>query len=572
MRKLLKKIHLRQIALLFSILTLAAALRFVGVDWDQGQHLHPDERFLTMVGNAMRIPDSFNQYMDPKVSPMNPANINFGFFVYGVLPVTLNKMLTVLLDADSYQGFTQIGRMLSAFTDLLAVLLVYKIVQLFEKKQSVESSVKYFAAFFYAIAVIPIQLSHFFAVDTFLNTFLLASFYFSLRYWATGSLSSFFLSTVTFSLAIASKVNGMLMVPLIGGFLITGLFLREKGEWVKNRHRLIVTGKKLFFAFLIALAGLAVSYLTLRVSNPYLFESKNLLDPTVSNLFLDNVRTLKSWDNPDVWFPPGVQWIDKPPITFALFNLAFFGIGVSYFIICIIGMITIFRNKKLQPLGFALLWAMLFFLYQSTQFVKNARYFIIIYPFLAIAAGTGFQFIYRRSGIVLSILLGITMLVWPLAFVSIYMRDHSRVEASKWIYQHLPAGSTIAHEHWDDALPVPLPASAGQYSGKELPVFDPDSPQKWQTINSILQTTDYYILSSNRAWGSIMAVPKRYPLGSKFYRELFAGKRGFKKVTEITSYPSLRYLGIPLDIPDDAAEESFTVYDHPKVLIFERVK
>jgi len=40
---------------------------------------------------------------------------------------------------------------------------------------------KYWAAFIYAIAVLPIQLSHFFAVDTFLNTFALMSVYFMLR-------------------------------------------------------------------------------------------------------------------------------------------------------------------------------------------------------------------------------------------------------------------------------------------------------------------------------------------------------------------------------------------------------
>ena len=37
------------------ILLVAAALRFVGLDWDQGTHLNPDERFLTMVESSMPV-------------------------------------------------------------------------------------------------------------------------------------------------------------------------------------------------------------------------------------------------------------------------------------------------------------------------------------------------------------------------------------------------------------------------------------------------------------------------------------------------------------------------------------
>ena len=31
------------------VMVVAAYLRFVGLNWDELQHLHPDERFLTMV-------------------------------------------------------------------------------------------------------------------------------------------------------------------------------------------------------------------------------------------------------------------------------------------------------------------------------------------------------------------------------------------------------------------------------------------------------------------------------------------------------------------------------------------
>src|SRR5687768_14432587 len=49
---------------LIVILVLAIALRTRGLNWDEGEHLHPDERFLTMVETAIRLPNSLGQYFD----------------------------------------------------------------------------------------------------------------------------------------------------------------------------------------------------------------------------------------------------------------------------------------------------------------------------------------------------------------------------------------------------------------------------------------------------------------------------------------------------------------------------
>ena len=42
------------------------------------------------------------------------------------------------------------------------------------------------------------------------------------------------------------------------------------------------------------------------------------------------------------------------------------------------------------------------------------------------------------------------------------------------------------------------------------------------------------------------------------------GDLGFDLVATFESYPNLG----PLSFPDQSAQESFTVYDHPKVLLF----
>ena len=110
-----------------------------------------------------------------------------------------------------------------------------------------------------------------------------------------------------------------------------------------------------------------------------------------------------------------------------------------------------------------------------------------------------------------------------------------------------------------------------QYAVTQLPVFDPDTPQKWQQLNDAFAKADYYILSSNRAYGSIMVLPKHYPQMSEFYKNLFAGRTQFQKIAEFTSYPTLNLGFTKLTIEDQWAEEAFTVYDHPKVTIFKKV-
>ena len=48
-------------------------------------HMHPDERFLTMVGTAIDWPASLSEYFDTASSPLSPANRGHEFFVYGTL-------------------------------------------------------------------------------------------------------------------------------------------------------------------------------------------------------------------------------------------------------------------------------------------------------------------------------------------------------------------------------------------------------------------------------------------------------------------------------------------------------
>lgn len=558
---------------LLIVLSLGLFLRLFGYNWDQGSHLHPDERFLTMVGVDTKLPRTFSGYMNPKTSSFNPANKGFTFYVYGTLPVLMNKILGELWYSDTYETFHLQGRILSGLADLCIVLIIYKICVLLEKKLKFNPSIKLFAAFFYAIAVLPIQLSHFFTVDTFLNLFCWSSLYFIIKlivekgrnFIVYMSLSGLFLG-----LSFACKISALYFAPLIGAFVLMAI----QNAIHTNRG----DGFRAWLAIFMGMVGFILfSYFALRLGSPYYFETGAILDPRISFKFINNILELKSFDNPLGYFPPSIQWVSKQPV-FQLINIFYFGIGPFYSLFSMVGVVHLFFRKKDSVMTISAIWIVLFVAFQSFQFAKTMRYLIFIYPFLALFAAIGLErtlFAIRHIKypiiICIHVLICLSILIWPLAFFSIYTKDHSRVEASMWIYEHIPSKSILLSEYWDDPLPIPIGNIIyKKYRNLEVHVFDPDTKEKWEVINAQLNEANYYIMSSNRGWGSIPTVSKRYPMTTKFYEDMFKGRINYTLVKEFSSYPSLRYLGIPLDFPDQWAEEAFTVYDHPLVKIFKK--
>ncbi|MBI3955240.1 phospholipid carrier-dependent glycosyltransferase [Candidatus Gottesmanbacteria bacterium] len=634
-----------------AILFLAAYFRFFGVNWDQGQHLHPDERFLTMVTGAIQWPKNLFEYLDSASSPLNPHNRGFGFFVYGTFPIFFAKWFIDTFAKEDYGSITLIGRQLSAMIDLGTVFFVFLIakqissndkVQLSKKVQSsnaknISNDIKFWifpllSMFIYSITVLSIQISHFFAVDVYLTFFITLAFYLLLKIMNSSpkrdSLLSFWILNillgVSYGLAIASKISAVVFFPIIGLGLI----------WLFRKNKNIV-----LFLFSCSLFTLFF-YMTVRFAQPYLFATPSFLNLSLNNKILANWKELAHYWKPDSGFPPSIQWFYITPLLFPLRSLLLWGLGLPLGVLVIFGLvwgigkfvvkfISYFKkNQKFKlipffdellyantsfPLFLIIIWSLGLFIYQGIQPAPSIRYFHPIYPFLSILTAYFICDIllkrtwYLRKRLLLIMLL--LSIIWPVSFISIYSQPHSRVSASEWIYQNVPRGSTIANEHWDDGLPLSLDSSRIHefYNSIEFPLYNPDSQEKWLKMVEIISKTDYISLSSNRLWASLTRVPDRYPLTDRYYRLLFNGELGFQKVAEVTSYPNISFpllnyclyilspqedpLGlasnksgfIRLDtcdlyqqsnyrgivIRDESAEETFTVYDHPKVLIFQ---
>jgi hypothetical protein len=554
------------------VLVLGGGFRFYNLDWDEGNHLHPDERFLTMVANAMKVPESFIHYLNPTISTFNPSNIGFPFFVYGIFPLSATVLITNTLGLNTYHDFTFIGRMISGLVDMGTLMVVLLTARLIQRRYRLPyPNFALWASFFYAVAVLPIQLSHFFATDTFLTFFLSLTVYLFLKTVYTQRILYVLLGGVSWGLALATKVSAVYFLPLVIAIV---LLPREgKIDHLTLKHRRSIV-HAIGFLLLFAVSA----YMTVRLANPYMFESASFFDFRINQALWQNLQWLRGLEDESTSFPPAIQWIDTAPIWFSLKNMAALGFGLPQFLLLVLGTAWLFYHniKQRQVTHLTLLagFTLGYFIYQSTTFIKIMRYFYFLYPFMVIISAYGtvnlIHRIKQRYKVPLQFLILCLSLLWPLMFLSIYINSNSRVTASHWMVDQIPSDSVIAVEHWDDGLPLGGVDKLGkQFHFVELPVFGADTAEKWGQINEGLSQADYYVLSSNRAWGSMPRLPDQYPKTTQFYADLFSERLTYTKVAEFTSYPSLSYLGIPIILPDQWADESFTVYDHPKVMIYQ---
>ena len=281
--------RLERVALVV-ILLVAAALRLTGSDWDDFQHHHPDERYITWVATTIEFPSPGSLSRadwQPQTSTFNPFRWPPGAasegivvlqdeprdFAYGHVPLYLGVLATRLVErlapalvswlpadwsltADVLNGagriefhhLAAVGRALTALVDVGTVLLTFAL-----GRRLYGVAVGLLAAAFLAVTVLHIQLAHFFASDPYLTFFVVAALYaLVLAHGATTAARRrgyLLLAAAAGGLAVGSKFTAVLLiVPLVWTAWAAGAPRRWWAE---------------------ALAGLGVAALVFSLTNPF---------------------------------------------------------------------------------------------------------------------------------------------------------------------------------------------------------------------------------------------------------------------------------------------------------------
>lgn len=679
---------------LILIAFVAIYFRAIGLNWDEGTGLHPDERFLNMTQSSIGWGIPWSLYFDTANSPMNPLNRGTSFFVYGTLPLFIVKGLMELVRPWQIHELHMIGRWVSVFFDIITVVAAAATARLLAG---------YWGAVITgtlaACCVGLVQQAHFGTVDSMATSFVTLALWTLVRLSMVGRWESWRAIRWCMLAGFFSGCAAATKAPcgLVLGLLPVALLIRARSIPV--------------FIFCGLVGGLA-AFLTFRIAHPYAFEGPGFTGIDLSQRWLANLQEQLRLGRASLGYPPAVQWVERDG-WFAIANMFRWGVGeLGTLLIAtalIVGSVIAVRRREWRVL-MVVLWGVLIFTYLAILSPNRyLRYQLPAYPAFFVLVGwfvvevtRSWSGAARRAILIFTVAALAQTLIWCFAFTRIYTREHPRVAASRWLYSNLSTGLNakvvvnnshtvtpfitpksltllpgvpsrlplsspkniyarglqinffdqplesnatlsvaipalnetivtapgrtdinfttpvrfdagrqqaatitlnnsnspmqlrrvrIAHETpWDDSLPIRMdgydPFGGLYEAGANLELFFRDSESKRDLIVKALKEADYFFITSQRVWGSVGRLSNYYPMTQEFYRALIgcprerllaecfkelsiesgSGQIGYTLIKTFESYPNLG----SYQIRDDDADESFSVYDHPRVFIFEK--
>jgi len=527
-----------------------------------------------------------------------------------------------LITSQSGHGYAQIGRALMALADLFTVYLVFLIGR---RLYGVWAGL--LAAALSAFTVLQIQLAHFFAVDPVSTTFTLLALYGAILLYERRSIGAALITGVGIALAVASKFSALpvAFAPVVAAYLTVTHPPPEKlrndeelsdGKQSPAIQKSRLTNQMVGLVFL----SLGLAFVIFALTSPFvlldfenfkqavLVEQGNMVRGIADFPFTRQYRnTLAYW----YFIAQQVRWGMWWPLGLLAFA------GLAWVIVKAV-------RGKAQPGEWIILWWIILYFGTTGLFLaKFMRYMVPVVPiFTLFGAGlvaTLWRFrepsresiddqtveptslrsqlsnqppdhpptelpsppprsprekLAKGAAIALTSVALLGSAFWSFAFVNgVYGTDHTWMTFARWVYANVPDGACIAYEHWDDRMPTDIPepggnASAHRYFQPQLPMYDDDTQEKYQLLRGTLMGCDYIVLASNRLWRTIPRLPERYPMSSRYYDALFSGELGFEEIYAAETPPSLG----PIVLDDQPADESFTVYDHPKPILFQKTR
>jgi hypothetical protein len=175
------------------------------------------------------------------------------------------------------------------------------------------------------------------------------------------------------------------------------------------------------------------------------------------------------------------------------------------------------------------------------------------------------------------------------AYMNIFRQPDSRVAAARYLRQELPYGAKVLVEPSQNIPPIGSYFYATDFNrdyvvwGPHEERFDwlrmfgldtyrylydrrPTPDEKRNYIAARLSQVDWIVMDDTYVQWYDHLPEAEYGVVKQHYRDLFAGRLGFRLERTFKVYPSL----FGYEINDDSSEFTFRLFDHPRVFIFKR--
>jgi hypothetical protein len=494
--------------LLPALLCVALILRLLGLNWDEGRALHPDE------GNLVRAAAGLGW------SKLIPE-----FHAYNDLALWLPKVVAAsFCDTSSEHCLRMAARAVSALFSAAAVWVMAALAwRLAGRSAALATAVL-------AGASAPlIQWAHFGTTESAL-VFLVAALWLQAVRWQQGAVGPKGMALVTALLlglgfGLKTSVLAMAIIPVIALVLA--------GRPDAGRLRALAWGLPLTVA------------LALAATPSLLFATQDWL---ATMRFENGVVTGRS---PVFWTR---QFHENSGPLFQMRQLwgGTEGVGI---LLALTGLALAPRPlwRGLAPgLGFAVLYVGLTFGWHAAFF----RYLAPLFPVVLVMAGIGAaRVIYhvhsQSARTVTAAALGLVVLT-GLDLALSYMARDPRLVAEAALVARARPSDVVAIE------PRDTPLTAGLES-VVVPLDGADSAD----IASGLAGADWLLVASRRNWAVLPRVPHEAPLACSYYLALLRGELGFRPVA---SFRRASPFGTLLE-PGLLGEETRTVFDRPTLYL-----
>ena len=567
--------------LLIALLLLVSfGMRILGIDWDQGVMYHPDERAIFMKAWDLSFPvDNLGLLFNADQSPWNPR-----WFPYGSYLLYQLKIASEVMSVGEFGDLRFIGRGLAALADTFTVFVVVMIGQRF-----FNFATALVAGMLTAFCVLHIQLSHFYTAEPFFTLFVLCCLWFAYKVAESGRTRDGAVAGIFFGLAMGTKVSA---APVIGAFAVACMLnVMQASQWEDFSFQKARVG--LFRALQLMATFLVSGFVVFVIVCPYA-----LLD---FSTFLMDITEQRQMVTRSVDLPYTRQYEETTRYLYQVVQLSRWGLGIPLASMVFVGLTySCWRLYKRLNNGLVILlaWLTLYTVVTGWFDVKFLRYMLPVVPVMIIVGTYGVISLAENmkstantvSRVILGMVIGVTILTagYAVAYLQIYTEPHVATRASAWINNNVPVNSLLLSEHWEESIP-----GIEQYPQQKLPMYEVDDEKKLNELSFMASTADYIIFYSDRLYGTVGRLEQRYPISGGFYRTLFSGELGYILAHAEHAYPNLLGVSIvndtfgrpSLPVPDGAtnitgtleiklgySDESFTVYDHPLILIFANEK
>jgi YYY domain-containing protein len=471
-------------------------------------------------------------YFDTDCSPLNPHNAGAGFYAYGTLPLFIAHFASQFVAQQTalniapfdFQGGPLVWRFFSALFDCGTILLIFFIGARLHGR-----GVGLLAALLYAAFPLAIQKAHFGTVNA------ITTFFVALAIWAAaGVLSSsytrlrrdffaglpFYGHFIVFGIGLGAAIAGRInIVPLAGVIVLAAMLYALPGfdKRLPWHERQSIVSRGILGVFL---AGI-VTVLVFRICNPYAFQGPNFWNILIDERWLSaDVLSAAYGVSGNVDSPPNWQWLARPSYIFPLKDMLLWGIGIAAGIMawfgCLWATYQLLRGKPFATRNALLVaWVLVYFLYMGRQWVMTMRYYLPLYPALAVlAAWAVFELIrqarqhgkdilltrlllivfagilgavpmfllanaqamtttgiaagsaavilltagvlpnFQRRAVILGGFVALFTVVWGLMFTNIYRNQLTRVQAAHWLWENISGDFSIRLEDAPAGTPL----------------------------------------------------------------------------------------------------------------------